>query len=232
MPEIQWDGQMSLEDRMKRYESIYHEIYLQPRTPVVIRVDGKAFHTLTKSCVEPFDGDFAKAMDYTASGLLTEVQNSRLAYVQSDEISLLLIDYNKFESCQWFDGNLQKIVSVSASVATESFNSFWQKQAFFDSRAFNLSEREVVNYFIWRQQDATRNSIQMVARSLYSHKQLMNKNTNEQQEMIFQKGQNWNDLSPYWKRGRVLTKDTIDKGIPIFSQNREYIEEFMKIEEE
>lgn len=228
---------MNLSDRMKKYESIYHEIYLQPRAPVIIRVDGKAFHTLTRGCVEPFDKDFGRAMDYTATALVNDIQCSRFAYVQSDEISLLLIDYNKFDSCQWFDGNLQKIVSVSASIATVAFNEFWNKgefrsRAFFDSRAFNLSEREVVNYFIWRQQDATRNSIQMVAQSLYSHKQLLNKNTDEQQEMIFQKGQNWNDLPSYWKRGRVLTRDILNSNIPIFSQEREYIEEFMVIEEE
>jgi len=228
---------MNLADRMKRYESIYHEIYLQPRTPVIIRVDGKAFHTLTRSCKRPFDEDFGRAMDYTATALLNEVQCSRFAYIQSDEISLLLIDYNKFDSCQWFDGNLQKIISVSASIATAAFCEFWtedgfKKKVFFDSRAFSLSEREVVNYFIWRQQDATRNSIQMVAQALYSHKQLLNKNADEQQEMIFQKGQNWNDLSPYWKRGRVAIKDKVDKKIPIFSKKRKYIEKFMKIDEE
>lgn len=228
---------MNLEDRMKRYEAIYHEIYLQPRTPVIIRVDGKAFHTLTRKCIEPFDADFGEAMDYTARALIQEIQCSRLAYVQSDEVSLLLIDYNKFDSCQWFDGNLQKIVSVSASIATASFCESWtetgfQKKVFFDSRAFNLSEREVTNYFVWRQQDATRNSIQMVAQSFYSHKQLLNKNTDEQQEMIFKKGQNWNDLPPHWKRGRVITKEGLNKETPIFSKDRKYIEEFMEIEEE
>jgi len=228
---------VNLADRMKRYESIYHELYLQPRTPVIIRVDGKAFHTLTKNCIEPFDEDFAKAMDYMARALIKEVQCSRCGFIQSDEVSLLLIDYNKFDSCQWFDGNIQKIVSVSASIATASFCEVWteegfQKKVFFDSRVFNLSEREVVNYFIWRQQDATRNSIQMVAQSYYSHKQLLNKNTDEQQEMIYQKGQNWNDLPAYWKRGRMLTRNSLDKEVPIFSQNREYIENFMKIEEE
>jgi tRNA(His) 5'-end guanylyltransferase len=127
-------------------------------------------------------------------------------------------------------------VSVSASVASVTFNAYGGqiglRNGYFDSRVFSIPEREVVNYFIWRQQDATRNSIQMVAQNLYSHKQLLNKNTEEQQEMIFQKGVNWNDYSIYWKRGRIIIKDYIDAEIPIFSRNRECIEKFMVIEEE
>jgi len=227
---------MNLAERMKLYEGVWHERRLIPRMPVIIRVDGKAFHTLTKQCKRPFDEDFAQIMDLTAKALIDEVQCSRFAYVQSDEISLLLIDYNKFDSCQWFDGNIQKIVSVSASVASVTFNAYGNqiglRTGYFDSRAFNITEREVANYFIWRQQDATRNSIQMVAQSLYSHKQLLNKNTDEQQEMIFKKGTNWNDYSTYWRRGRIVVKGDVDSNIPIFSQDRNYIEMFMEVEEQ
>jgi tRNA(His) 5'-end guanylyltransferase len=77
----------------------------------------------------------------------------------------------------------------------------------FDARVFQIPyQEEVVNYFIWRQQDATRNSISSVAQSLYSHKELNGKKTNEMQEMIFQKGINWNDYSPREKRGSLIRK--------------------------
>lgn len=225
---------MNLADRMKSYESVWHEKFLIPRMPVIIRVDGRAFHSKLRKEARPFSQKFATYMDIVAMDMIEDIQNARFAYIQSDEVSLLLIDYNRFDSQQWFGGNKEKMVSISASIASTSL-SFRMKRCFlFDSRVFNLPEREVVNYFIWRQQDATRNSIQMVARSLYSHKQLFNKNTDEQQEMIFQKGENWNDYPAYWKRGRIFAKDgeLTDDDIPVFSKNREYIEKFMAIEEE
>jgi tRNA(His) 5'-end guanylyltransferase len=223
---------MELGDRMKLFENAYR-IYLPPRMPIIIRVDGKAFHTLTRGCEKPFDAMFAATMDSTATALLEEVQDARMAYVQSDEVSLLLIGYNTFASEHWFSNNLQKMVSISAAVAAATFTMCWGKEqpACFDSRVFILPENEVCNYMLWRQQDATRNSIQMVAQSMYSHKQLLGKNCNELQEMVFQKGINWNDYEPYWKRGRVITKEGIDRNIPIFTEDRQYIERFMEIEE-
>jgi len=222
---------MELGDRMKLFENAYR-IYLPPRMPVIIRVDGKAFHTLTRKCEKPFDALFAAVMDSTASALLEKVQDARMAYVQSDEISLLLIGYNTFASEPWFSNNLQKVVSISAAVASATFTMCWDYEpAYFDSRAFILPENEVCNYFLWRQQDCTRNSIQMVAQSMYSHKELHEKNSAELQEMTFQKGINWNDYEPYWKRGRVITHEGVDRGIPIFTEDRKYIEKFLEIEE-
>lgn len=223
---------MNLASRMESYEDVSHEVYLIPRMPVIIRVDGKAFHTLLRKAKKPFDDEFAGWMDTVAIRLLEEIQNARFAYLQSDEVSLLLIDYNRFDTQQWFGGNREKVVSVSASIASAVLTLYYGRECYFDSRAFNLPEREVVNYFIWRQRDWERNSIQMVARCHYSHKQLDGKNKNEMQEMIFQKGTNWNDYATAWKRGRIITTDYIDGEIPIFSKNREYIEKFMEIEEE
>lgn len=222
---------MDLGDRMKSYENVF-SIHIQPRMPAILRLDGKSFHTLCRGCQKPFDEHLANCIDKTAQYLLNEIQNSRLAYVQSDEISLLLIDYNTFQSQQWFGGNVQKIVSISACMAGVEFSSLFNKKAFFDSRVFILPEREVVNYFVWRQQDCTRNSISAVAQSLYSPKQLHKKNSSDMQEMIFQKGINWNNFSSYWKRGRVILKNDINKEITIFSEDRKYIEKFMVIEEE
>lgn len=221
---------MDLDDRMKAYENCYRQT-IMPRMPAIIRVDGKAFHTLTRGCDKPFDKPLMDAMDFTAQALVNEIQNARLAYIQSDEISILLFDYNKFDSQQWFGGSLNKMVSISASIATLAFSKAYTKDAHFDSRIFVLPEREVANYFIWRQQDATRNSVSMAAQALYSPKQLHGKGYSDQQEMLFQKGINWNDYPTRSKRGACAAKDGIDLEIPIFSQDRAYIEKHLTVEE-
>lgn len=206
----------SLGDRMKeRYED-RTRYSLPRRTHTIIRLDGKAFHTFTKKFDRPYDKRITAWMDATALALCKQIQGTRFAYTQSDEISLLLTDFEGTETQAWFDGNLQKIVSIAASIATAEFN--FQRcvlsedqspdnYALFDARAFTISDRtEVANYFIWRQQDAVRNSIQMLAQSLYSHKQLQGKNCTQLQELTFQKGKNWNDVSVRNKRGGFVIK--------------------------
>lgn len=224
----------SLGDRMKEQYENRTRYNLPRRTYTIIRVDGKAFHTFTKGFDKPFDKDLMDVMDLVAKTLCEEIQGARMAYVQSDEISILLTDFETPQTEAWFNGNLQKMVSISAAIATAKFNDcivdevMFKKNAkfhkpdlaLFDSRVFTISDPiEVENYFIWRQQDATRNSIQMAARALYSHKQCDNKNTSELQEMCFQKGVNWNDYSAREKRGGwVIKKSTgaaIDTDPPI-----------------
>lgn len=224
---------MNLAERMKRYESTYRHT-LPFRMPVIVRVDGRAFHTLTRGCEKPFDADLATAMDRTAAAVLTEMQNARLAYLQSDEISVLMIDYNRFGSQPWFDGDLWKMVSIAASVASVAFTEHWGQRAHFDARAFAIPERDVRNYFVWRQQDATRNSIQMATRAAYSHKQSHGKNTSEMQEMLHAKGINWNDYNAYWKRGRcVACNPTGDAfNVPIFSKEPGFFDPYLKVVEE
>lgn len=255
----------SLGDRMKSYEDAYRT-HLPIRMPVILRVDGKAFHTYTKHCKRPVDQGLVKCMDETAIELCKQLQGCQLAYVQSDEISLLLTNYQTLDTQCWFENNIQKMVSVSAGIAsaTFTFNSWriWKggvaapvglesiKPAYFDSRAFVLPKEEVVNYFLWRQQDATRNSVQMLARSLYSHKECTDKNNSELQEMCYQKGFNWNDVPVPQKRGRCIIKTQVpgtatnrktgeavsflrsewiaDQNIPVFSQDRSYIEQFVE----
>jgi len=221
---------MDMKNRMEAYEGAFQGV-LPIRMPVVIRVDGRAFHTLLRKAKRPFDDGFKTAMDWVALVLMEEIQNARFAYTQSDEVSVLLVDYTRFESEQWFGGNIQKMVSISASVASVAFGGWWE-QGVFDSRVIPIPERDIVNYFIWRQRDWERNSIQMVARTFYSHGELLGKNCDEQQEMIFQKGVNWNDYPTHWKRGRVVTKGSVDEEIPIFSRDREYIGKFLRIEED
>lgn len=209
-----------LGERMKRYENITRQS-LPPRTYTVIRLDGKAFHTYTKGFERPYDIRLMRVMDNTAIALCERLQNVRYAYVQSDEISILMSDFESIHTDAWFKGNIQKIVSVSASIATAHFNNGMyldedilarmDKIAYFDSRTWSIPDRdEVFNYFLWRQQDATRNSIQMGAQKLYSQKQLNGKNTSELQEMMWQKGQNWNDYPVGFKRGRIILKERVE----------------------
>ena len=265
----------SLGDRTKGYENI-SRIYLTRRTPIVIRIDGKAFHTFTRGFARPFDDVLVKSMQNTAKYLCENIMGCKLAYTQSDEISLLLVDYEKIETQAWFDNNLQKMVSVTASMATMAFNRFFREEidkdptipsvrynwytaainkgAMFDARAFILPKEEVNNYFIFRQQDATRNSIQMVAQSNFSQKELQGKNCNVLQDMLHeQKGINWNDYPTVYKRGSCIikvydviiqydeagsicgctekTKWIVDKKIPIFTQDRDYINKYVMLEE-
>lgn len=209
-----------LGERMKRYENITRQS-LPPRTYTVIRLDGKAFHTYTKGFARPYDTRLMRVMDNTAIALMERLQHVRYAYVQSDEISILMSDFDNIHTDAWFKGNIQKIVSVSASIATAHFNNGMyldeeimanmDKIAYFDSRVWTIPDRnEVFNYFLWRQQDATRNSIQMGAQKLYKQKELDGKDTSELQELMWQKGQNWNDYPVGFKRGRVIIRDQFE----------------------
>ena len=239
----------SLGDRMKAYENV-SRIYLPRRLPVIIRVDGRAFHTFTRGFQRPFDSVLAVSMWETAKALCKEISGAKLAYTQSDEISVLVTNNDTLTTEPWFANNLQKIVSLSASVATRAFDNAFQlkissyddsfKQfstyfrvlhtATFDARAFILPPEEVCNYFIWRQQDAVRNSIQMAAQSVYSHKELQHKNQSDLQDMLMEKGINWNDYEVWQKRGICVVKAsewTVDYDIPIFTQDRNYIERWL-----
>jgi tRNA(His) 5'-end guanylyltransferase len=222
----------SLGDRMKHnYEDAF-KIRLPLRMPVIIRLDGKAFHSIPLN--KPFDNGFIKLMNDTAIYLCENIQGVVLAYIQSDEISLLIHNYKKIESQAWFDNEIQKMVSISASLASSKLTNIFRIVQF-DSRAFIIPETEVCNYFIWRQKDWERNSIQMLAQSLYSHKQLHLKNCSELQEMCFLKNSNWNDLPISIKRGRCCIKNVgweIDNNMPILTQDRNYIESLLRVQDE
>lgn len=174
-----------LGDRMKGYENISRH-KLMRRTPVIIRLDGKCFGSYTKNCDRPYDEDLHNIRYNTMQYLVDNIQGCILGYSQSDEISLVLKDWQTLQTDAWFDNNLQKICSITASMTTAYWNNFtnrnWYEDsednqkftqlAMFDSRAWNLPKEEVVNYLVWRQQDNERNSVQMLAQSLYSHKEL------------------------------------------------------------
>jgi tRNA(His) 5'-end guanylyltransferase len=214
-----------LGDRMKDFYEDRTRYKLARRTNTIIRIDGKAFHTYTKGLKRPFDEGLMEDMNKTTEYLCQNIQGAKFGYVQSDEISILITDYDDISTHAWFDGNLQKMASIAASLATAEFNRLRLirkmnttvatagsileqfKHAMFDARVFQIPyQEEVLNYFIWRQQDATRNSISSVAQSLYSAKELHGKKTSDMQEMIFQKGINWNDYKPREKRGSLIRK--------------------------
>lgn len=232
--------------RMKEYEKVYQNMLI-PHVPIIVRIDGKAFHSYTKNCVIPFDAGLSYAFQEATLELYKEIGTFKLAYGQSDEVSILI--YNPDTNSQeYFGGKLFKLISILSSIFTFHFNnkSYVNKPAFFDCRVFQLPVSEVVNYFIWRQKDATRNSVQMLAQANFSHKELHRKSISNMQDMLIDKGINWNDLPTVNKRGWCVEKTNIgqivdsnfgeykprtgtvlDEEIPIFTQHRDYVEKHL-----
>lgn len=229
--------EQSIGDRFKEYEAC-GQVTLPRRMPLIIRVDGKAFHTWTSNLQRPWDSRFMLAMADTALALCEELQGAKLAFVQSDEISVLLTDYASPGTQPWLGKNLNKVVSVSASTATAQFNRAVLdrgitpgRPAYFDSRTFVLPKDEVTNYFIWRQMDATRNSVQSLGQAHFSHKELHQLSCEQvKQKLLEEKGVCWEDEQTVVKRGLCInsspeTRDWwVDWDIPIFTQQRDYIE--------
>ena len=216
-------------DRMKNnYENPYR-LHLPARMPMIIRLDGKAFHTLLKNAQKPFDKTVIEAMIAGATYIMKEIGGSaRFAYIQSDECTIAINNYLNLESQAWFDNNLQKICSVSASLMSVGFSSSFRQEAIFDSRVFVVPESELNNVVLWRQFDASKNSISMYAQSMFNHKELKGKKSNEMQEMMFAKNSfNWNNAPTWTKRGIILKRT--DQGlvedweIPKFSENTNYL---------
>lgn len=224
----------SLGDRMKRYESV-PKLFLMRRTPVIIRIDGKAFHTWTRWCEKPFDNVLAMMMADTLEYLIENIQGAVFGFTQSDEISILLRDYDTLETDMWFDGNIQKIVSVSASLATAKFNKIRPKDipklAHFDSRTFNLPREEVCNYFLWRQNDILRNSIQSLGQYHLGHKPIQGLNNTEVTKLLENKGIYLHDVPQHFRYGTAASKDGIDLQVPSFVEIREYIERHVYLHE-
>lgn len=228
----------SLGDRMKNnYENRYR-FYLTRRTPAIIRLDGRAFHTVTRGCTKPFDVRFSLCMLDTALYLCREIQGAKCAYTQSDEISILLTDFDTLTTDAWFDYNIQKIASISSGLASAFFSKSYSNETInvFDSRVFNIPREEVCNYFIWRQKDWIRNSIAMLAQAHFSHKELQNKKQSDMHEMLHSKGINWNSLDDRWKNGQFIFKNNEGKWLIsskiIFNINRSVIESCLEVHDE
>ena len=223
------DG-LDIGNRMKGYENVALHI-LTRRIPVILRIDGRSFHSITrKRFGKKWSMEFVEQMKETALSVINEIQGCNICYAQSDEINFLLTDYKTIQTEAWFGYDLRKIISISASLASSVFSRLYGKNISFDSRAFNIPQDEVCNYFIWRQIDATRNAIQMIGREYFSHKELHLKSCNEIQEMLFQKHNiNFNDLSNVRKRGFCVVDKKADFEIPIFTKDRNYIEKWVYI---
>ncbi len=243
-----------LGNRMKSYEEI-SKTKLISRDPVIIRIDGKAFHTFTRGCDKPFDKELQKCMIETTKELCANIQNCVLGYTQSDEITLVMIDDAKLNTSDWFDNQVQKMASVSASIATRAFNKavyetvelledeakkqYWKNKMFkaeFDARCFNVPDKtEAYNCLVWRQQDAIKNSITMLALAHFSHKDIQGKSGKDKITMLEAKNIRWNELDATSKQGTIIKKETYLKGevvrtkweadvdTPVFTQNPDYI---------
>lgn len=188
------------------YEKCNHYT-LTHRNPVIIRVDGRAFHTFTRKSKKPFDEDIMDAMVHAARKVAEDMQGFKLAYVQSDEATFCLTDYDDEKTQGWFDYDLAKMVSISASLMSVHFNDRMKpdKLQVFDSRAFSVPESDIANVFLWRAKDWERNSLQMYARSFFSHKQLHGKKHLDIHDMLHDIGANWTtDLSERERNGTYL----------------------------
>lgn len=196
----------SLGDRIKRYEKTFSYSTLR-RMPVMIRVDGRAFHALTRGMVKPFDSTLMAAMVASAVDTARDMQGFKAAYIQSDEATFCLTDYDTIDTQGWFDYDLSKMVSLSAALMSVAFNSHFptDKRPVFDSRAFTLPTDDVVNAFLWRAKDWERNSLQMYCRAFFSHKQLHLKKRADMHEMLRGIGKNWaTDLTKQERNGTFL----------------------------
>ena len=228
---------LSLSDRQRVYYEDITRIYLPRRSHVILRADGVSFSKFTKSLDKPFSNEFIDDMNQSAIALCEKAQNVKFAFVQSDEISLVMSDYDTLTTSAWFDNDLRKLCSVSAGIVTAKFAQQMARRnsskefPFFDCRAWTIpSQDEVLNYFLSRQSDCTRNSLSSVAQVLYTHRELEGKGFNDLNEMVYQKREelrhimianatmplglhekedfNWNDVPAGMKRGRLIYRET------------------------
>lgn len=212
----------SLGDRIKKnYENRNRQSLIR-RMPVMIRVDGRAFHTFTKDFQRPFDRTLIRAMQHAAAYVANEISGCVAYYVQSDEATFFVTDYATHETQAWFDYDQSKLESITASAMTAAFNHYLStvgqatpKLALFDSRAFNIPKEEVANAFLWRMRDWERNSVSMLAMSKFKHWELDGKNQTERLAMLREIGVEWDDLPYDLKFGHFAVKHEVvdeDKG--------------------
>lgn len=264
----------SLGNRMKAYEAV-NEHYLVPKMPFIIRVDGKAFHTFTKHFKKPFDSIMERAMKATMQSLCKDIPGCVLGYTQSDEITLVCTYSDRIVSEAWFNGRIEKIVAISAAKATKYFNKHYREavlsvfsekndinawdvhmiyhknfdEAEFDARVFNLPEWDCINNIIWRQQDAIRNSVEMVGHCFYSARELNRVNTDMiKMKLLTDHNIMWDAYPEYNKRGtfcykvqrekethgKVVTRNIweIEKHPVFLQENREWFSQVTGLKED
>lgn len=207
-----------LGDRMKVYESAEAGRRMMDQLPICARIDGKGFSRFTRELKRPYDERLSKLMVDTTRFLVEET-TALVGYTQSDEISLLWYQADP-KSQVYLDRRIQKMTSILSSMATARFNAGLAEAipekkgelALFDCRVWAVpSKDEAANTLLWRERDASKNSVSMAARALYSHAQLQDKSSSEMQEMLFQKGVNWNDYPAFFKRGTFLLRRSSER---------------------
>lgn len=223
-----------LGNRIKSYYEDPARVLLPRKTWVIIRVDGKGFHTFTRHLERPYSQPLADALDASALFVAGQMAGFAFAYGQSDEYSFLMSDFGRDDSRMWFEGSVQKIASVTASLFTAAFHRAYSNPGYaaFDARVFAIpNRREVERYFLWRQADATRNSLNMLASAHYSHDELLGKSASEKHDLLHAKGENWSKWPADFKRGRVVRPSAeghvIDREIPIFTRTPVYLDELI-----
>lgn len=240
----------SLGDRMKAYEANSSST-LTRKVPVVIRLDGKAFHALTKGMEKPYSMRLINAMVEAATKTLKSIQGAKLCFVQSDEVSIVLSDMDSIETDAWFGYNVQKMTSIAAATMTYYFRDalinqwteltmsenpsqkemeIWRnvtsKFAIFDARAFTVPADDVANCFLWRAKDWHRNSVQMLGQANFTHKQLHGKKLADIHEMLHEKGINWAKQPDVFKNGTFIFADgtTRTDALPNFEDINDMVE--------
>jgi tRNA(His) guanylyltransferase len=203
----------TLSDWCKWLERNFSPDIMIPTLPVVLRLDGNNFHNWTKGLERPFDKRLVELMTETTKYLVKET-NAVVGYCQSDEITLILYS-NDRKSSIYNDGKKQKIVSKLTAKCVNFFNEKRKelipnhdKIAVFDCRIYQTPTlHDACIQLLWRENDATKNSISMLAQSLFSHNQLQNLNGNEMQDkMMLEKNVNWNNLETKLKRGTYVKR--------------------------
>lgn len=206
----------SLGDRMKaQYED--RTRYLLPRrTYTILRLDGRAFHTYTKvnGFEKPFDWELRLAMIGGMVAVCEEASGAKFGYCQSDEASILLTDFDNDDTCAWFDGNIQKLCSIAASIFSVAFMEVIRESrgikdpAIFDCRAFTIPDPiEVANYFVWREKDSVRNALQAAAQLYFTPRELHGKREADMRPMLEVRGHPFPISYPNWAtRGTLIAK--------------------------
>lgn len=205
----------ALGDRMKDYERRETDHRFMNFAPVVARMDGRGFSKWTAGLQRPYDPKLSQVMIDVTRRLVAET-GARIGYTQSDEITLVLL-VDEIGQTMMFDGKAQKLCSVLAAMTTSFFmiecmergGEELARRAMrapqFDARVFQVPNKgEAANAVLWRELDATKNAVSMAARSFYPHGELQGKTGPQMQEMMFQKGQNFNDYPSFFRRGTFL----------------------------
>lgn len=226
------EKKMTRKDELEGYANKY-KIKLQKKTPVFVVIDGRSFKTFTKGFERPMDSVFNKAMQETMKFLCDAAQGCVFGYTASDEITLVLTDYCRWNSAAWFDYDLTNLCSAAASIATDAFARYFIEAvdnfeeiydgenketlleayeraidvgATFTANCFNVPENRVTEMIYWKQLDHRRHAIQSLGRQYYTRPELLGKCNDEVIDMLKEKGIYWEDMPTEMKHGSCCHK--------------------------